>query len=225
MNTGRLAAGALLGLASVAEAAGRLTAGSTLRAGLTAGPVSHAGVSPLTAVLICAFCLAATVPAVLLRPRAAAAAVWFAAVLSVILFDLVTVAGAAALLVIAYRLAGGGQRLLAVALEAPFLAMALVLTASASAGPAPAPGLTATGIETRTLAVLLAAGIPAAALAAMAHRAREESRSHTAARELTEGVLAEHLARGERAQDRPRTARRRRPSHLDDRGPGGNRPG
>jgi signal transduction histidine kinase len=39
-----------------------------------------------------------------------------------------------------------------------------------------------------------------AAVAALTRRAREESRSHSEVRELTEGVLAEHLARGERAR-------------------------
>ncbi len=196
----RLTTGAVLGLASVAEVTARLTTGSTVRAGLAAVPVDHTGVSVPTALLICAFCLAATVPAVLLRPLAAAAAVWLAAVLSFALFDLVTVAGTAALLLVAYRLARGGHRLLAVGLTAPFLAMALALAVSAAAGPRPAPGLGGTGIETRLLAVLLAAGIPVAALAAMVSRAREDGRTQMAARELTEGVLAEHLARGERAR-------------------------
>ncbi|MGI9008698.1 MAG: sensor histidine kinase [Streptosporangiaceae bacterium] len=200
MDARRLTAGAVLGLAAVAEVAARLTSTSTVRAGLAAAPVAHTGVSLPTALLIGAFCLAATIPAVLPRPLAAAAAVWLAAAASVILFDLVTVAGAAALLLVAYRLSWHRRRLLAVALAAPYLAMALVVAVQGRTGPAPAPGLTGTGLETRLLAVLLAAGIPVAALAAMARRASEDSRTHTAARELTEGVLAEHLARGERAR-------------------------
>ena len=202
MDVRRLAAGLVLGLASVAEAAARLTAGTTVRAGLGAGPASHTGPSVPTALLICAFCLASTTPAVVLRPRTAAVAVWIAAVLSIILFDLVTVAGAAALLLVAARLAWGGQRLLAIGLSAPFvaLALALVLTVSAGTGLRPAPGLTAAGTETRLLAVLLAAGIPVAALVAVIRRVSEDSRRQSAARALTEGVLAEHLARGERAR-------------------------
>jgi len=194
-----------LGLASVAELAARLTAGSTVRAGLAAGAASHTGVSVPTALLMCAFCLLATVPAALLRPVPAAVTVCLASVLSLVLFELVTAAGAAALLIVAYRLARGPGRagqVLAVALAVPFLVIAVVLAAA----PRPAPvvgtvsGLAGAGGDTRVLAVLLAAAIPAAALAGMARRAGEESMTHSAVRELTEGVLAEHLARGERAR-------------------------
>ena len=197
---GRLAAGAVLGLASLSEVAARLTATSTVRAGLGVPQVSHQVITLPTALLICAFCLAATVPAVLLRPLPAAASVWLASVLSMILFDVLTVAGVAALLLVTYRLAWAGRRLLAVALAAPFLVMALLLIARAGLAPVAVPGLTGTATETRLLAVLLASAIPVAALAAMVRRAREDSRTQTAVRALTEGVLAEHLARGERAR-------------------------
>ena len=201
MNARQLAAGALLGLLAVAELAARLASGSTVRAGLVAGPVTHTGVSALTALLMCAFCLLATVPAVLLRPAAGTAAVYLAAVLSLVLFELATAAGAAALLIVAYRLARGGSNLLAAALAVPFLGIAVAaVAASWPAELARAHGLTIAGTETRVLAVLLAALIPVAALAGMARRAREESRTHSAVRELTAGVLAEHLARGERAR-------------------------
>ena len=72
---GEVALGAVLGLASVAELAARLTAGSTVRAGLAAGAAAHTGVSVPTALLMCAFCLLATVPAPLLRPVPAAVTV------------------------------------------------------------------------------------------------------------------------------------------------------
>jgi signal transduction histidine kinase len=203
---GQAALGAVLGLASVAELAARLAAGSTVRAGLGAASATHTGVSVPTALLMCAFCLLATVPAVLPRPVPAAATVWVAGVLSLILFGLVTAAGAAALLVIAYRLArgapGGAARVLAVALAVPFLVIAVALAAA----PRPTPvvgtvsGLAGSSGDTRVLAVLLASAIPVAALAGMARRAREESRTVLAVRELTEDVLAEHLARGERAR-------------------------
>jgi len=203
---GEVALGAVLGLASVAELAARLTAGSTVRAGLAAGQATHTGVNVPTALLMCAFCLLATVPAVLPRPVPAAVTVCVASVLSLVLFELVTAAGAVALLVVAYRLArgtsGGAARVLAVALAVPFLVIAVALAAS----PRPAPvvgtvsGLAGGGGDTRVLAVLLASAIPVAALAGMTRRAREESRTHSAVRELTEGVLAEHLARGERAR-------------------------
>jgi signal transduction histidine kinase len=151
---------------------------------------------------MCAFCLLATVPAGLLRPVPAAVTVYLAAALSLALFELVTIAGAAALLVAAYRLARAGSLALAVALGAPFLGLALVLagTASGSLRIPAASGLAAAATETRVLAVLLASAIPLATVAAMARGAREQSQSHSAAREVTEGMLADHLARGERAR-------------------------
>jgi signal transduction histidine kinase len=202
---GQVAFGAVLGLASVAELLARLNTGSTVRAGLAASSAAHTGVSVPTALWMCAFCLLATVPAGLLRPVPAAVTVCVASVLSLVLFELVTAAGGAALLVVAYRLAsgsGGAARVLAVALAVPFVVIAVALAAA----PRPAPvvgtvsGLAGAGGDTRVLAVLLASAIPAAALAGMTRRAREESRVHSAVRELTEGVLAEHLARGERAR-------------------------
>jgi signal transduction histidine kinase len=196
-----LALGALLGLLAVAELAARLSASSTVRAGLAA-PVGHAGVTVPTALLMCAFCLLATVPAGLLRPVPAAVTVYLAAALSLALFELVTIAGAAALLVAAYRLARAGSLALAVVLGAPFLGLALVLagTASGSVRMPAVSGLAAAATETRVLAVLLASAIPLATVAAMARGAREQSESHSAAREETEGMLADHLARGERAR-------------------------
>ena len=196
-----LALGALLGLLAVAELAARLSASSTVRAGLAA-PVGHAGVTVPTALLMCGFCLLATVPAGLLRPVPAAVTVYLAAALSLALFELVTIAGAAALLVAAYRLARAGSLALAVVLGAPFLGLALVLagTASGSVRMPAVSGLAAAATETRVLAVLLASAIPLATVAAMARGAREQSQSHSAAREETEGMVADHLARGERAR-------------------------
>src|SRR6266581_817470 len=124
---GPVALGTVLGLLSVTELAIRLTSKSTVHAGLAAGPPAHAGVTLPTALLMCAFCLLATVPAGWLRPLPAALAVYAAALVSLVLFELVTIAGAAALLVTAYRLARSGSVVLAVALAAPFLGLALVL--------------------------------------------------------------------------------------------------
>jgi signal transduction histidine kinase len=198
-----LALGALLGLLAVAELAARLSASSTVRAGLAA-PVGHAGVTVPTALLMCGFCLLATVPAGLLRPVPAAVTVYLAAALSLTLFELVTIAGAAALLVAAYRLARAGSLALAVVLGVPFLGLAVVLASTASgrtmAVAGGTSGLAVTATETRVLAVLLASAIPLATVAAMARGAREQSQSHSAAREVTEGMLADHLARGERAR-------------------------
>ncbi len=206
----------VLGLAALAELAARLVAGSTVRAGLLAGSTVHSGlaagsatrtgVSVSTALLMCAFCLLATVPAGLLRPVTATVTVCLASVLSLVLFGLVTGAGAAALLIVAYRLAHsaphGAARVAAVALAVPFLAIAVALAAV----PRPAlvvgtvSGLAGWAGDTRVLAVLLASAIPVAALAGMAQRAREDSRTHGAVRELMGQQWAEHLARGERAR-------------------------
>ena len=202
---GPAALGAVLGLLSVTELAIRLTAKSTVHAELASGPPVHAGISLPTALLMGAFCLLATVPAGWLRPLPAALAVYVAALVSLVLFELVTIAGAAALLVTAYRLARSGLVVLAVTLAAPFLGLALIL-----AGPDPRPGavpiaratsiLWAASADTRVLTVLLAAAIPIAAVAALVRGAREQTETHSATRELTEGMLADHLARGERAR-------------------------
>ena len=201
MDAGRLAVSAVLGMAAVGELAARLVAGTTVRAGLAATQVTHTGVSLPVALLMCACCLLATLPATLLRPLPSTLTVCTAAVLSLVLFGLVTVAGAAALLLVAYRLAFGGLRLPAIALTVPFLGLALAVAAfRMTTGVASAHGLSAAGAETRVLAVLLASAIPVAALTGMVRRADEERRSLSAVNELTEGVLAEYLARGERAR-------------------------
>jgi signal transduction histidine kinase len=101
---------------------------------------------------------------------------------------------------VAYRIARGGSRVLSVALAVPFLGIALGDATSGEVARASASVLAGGSAETRILAVALASTIPVAALAALARRAREESRSHSEVRELTEGVLAEHMARGERAR-------------------------
>jgi signal transduction histidine kinase len=201
MDVRGLALGAVLGLLAIVELAARLAAGLTVRAGVGVAPVTtQVGVSASAALLMCALCLMATVPAAVFRPLPAAAAVFAATVLSMVLFDLMTAAGAVALLVVAYRLGRGGSRVFALALAAPFVGIALAAAVSGAAGVAPAAGLAVARGETRVLAVLLASLIPVAALTGMALRAREENRTHRAVRELTEGVLAEHFARGERAR-------------------------
>jgi signal transduction histidine kinase len=194
---------AVLGLLAVTELAARLTSGATMHAGAADGPVRHIGTSLLTALLMAAFCLLATVPAGLRRPVPAAAAVWLAAMVSLVLFELVTVAGAAALVMASYRLARAGSRVLALVLAVPFLGLAVAVAVAVSRPvlpPGSVSGLAVAGIETRTLAVLLASAIPVAVVAAIARGAREVDRSHSATRELAEGMLADHLARGERAR-------------------------
>ena len=97
-----------------------------------------------------------------------------------------------------------GRRGSLVALGA-VLGLALVLAGTGSGGrtlaiAGAASGLAAAATETRVLAVLLASAIPLATVAALVRGAREQSRTHSAAREVTEGMLADHLARGERAR-------------------------
>jgi signal transduction histidine kinase len=102
-----------------------------------------------------------------------------------------------------YRLARAGSRVLALVLAVPFLGLAVAVAVAVSRPvlpPGSASGLAVAGIETRTLAVLLASAIPVAVVAAIARGAREVDRSHSATRELAEGMLADHLARGERAR-------------------------
>src|SRR5215467_2281868 len=158
MDIRRLAVSAALGLLSLVELAARLSGGSSGRAA-PAGPVTHAGVSPSVALLMCALCLLATVPAMLPRPFAAAMAVGIGAVLSLIFFELLTAAGAVALVLVAYRLAGAGSKMLAVALAAPFLGLAVGHAASVVVA-TPVPGLAGASAETQALAVALASAIP-----------------------------------------------------------------
>ena len=202
---GPAALGAVLGLLSVTELAIRLTAKSTVHAELAAGPPAHAGINLPTALLMGAFCLLATVPAGWLRPLPAALAVYAGGpgVARPVRAGDDRGGGRAA----GDRVPAGAQRavVLAVALAAPFLGLALVL-----AGPDPRPDavpiaratsiLWAASADTRVLTVLLAAAIPIAAVAALVRGAREQTETHSATRELTEGMLADHLARGERAR-------------------------
>ena len=118
-------------------------------------------------------------------PAAAAVAVSAACVLSLSAFHALTVAGLIAELAALYRLGRSGSQLLAAGLVLPFLVLAL-------AGP--------TGLEARTLTVLLAALGPAAAMAGLARRARSEAVVHSATRQVIAGDLLEHTVRGERAR-------------------------
>jgi signal transduction histidine kinase len=118
-------------------------------------------------------------------PAAAGVTACPACLLSLMAFQVVTVAGLLAQLVTLYRLGRGGRQFLAAAIALPFLVLALI-------GPQQA--------GTRALSVLLAAVGPAAAWAGASQRARTEAARHTAARELIAGSLLEHTARGERAR-------------------------
>ena len=192
--SGQAALGAVLGLVAVAEMGARVSAGSTVRAHLASVAVTHTGVTVTSALVMAALCLLATVPAGVLRPVLAAVTTGVAATLLLTLFGLVTIAGAAALVLAGYRVARSGRWAVAVTLAVPFLVVALAGLGADTSGLAGALG------ETRALAVLLTVGMPVAALIATARRAHEESRTVMAVREMTEDVLAAHLARGERAR-------------------------
>jgi signal transduction histidine kinase len=178
-----LAGAALLGVAAVTEAL-------TRAAGTSAGGSSL--VLSLLAVAILA--LATTLPLGFFwaQPAAAAIAVSAASLLSLGVFQVLTVAGLLGQLTVLYRLGRhgpqqAGARLLAAGLAAPFLVLALA---------APDSG----GSEEEILTVLLASLAPAAALAGIAAAARSEALVHSAARQAIAGTLMDHTARGERAR-------------------------
>jgi signal transduction histidine kinase len=145
-------------------------------------------------VVLGVLCLLTTVSTGLSRPAAAGLVGTVASVLSLEVFDVLTVAGLAAQLLAAYRLGrsesllsrspgGRGPRILALAMAVPYLVLALV---------APGQG------EARVLIVLLAALTPVAALAGVARR--REAEVAGAAEQAIAGSLFEHMARGERAR-------------------------
>jgi signal transduction histidine kinase len=196
--------GALLGLFAVFETLARFTGGSTsarftdaavnsplVTPGVSA-PLTSSGASARFLLVLCLLALATTLPLALLRPAAAAMVVSAASVLSLAVFDTLTVAGLGTQLIVLYRLGQHGARrngaqLLATGLAVPFLVLALA-------------GRSRTGSEAGVLAVLLAALAPAAAWAGIARRARREALAHSAVREVIAGTLLEHTARGERAR-------------------------
>jgi signal transduction histidine kinase len=200
------AAGALLGLLALAElmarlaldpgSIGSLTATGQVARATIAGVGTHvahtasAGVSPQSALALGLLCLSTTLPLAFLRPAAAAVAVCAASVLSLTLFQTLTVAGLGAVLIALYRLGRsdskrGGSQLLAAVLAMSFLVLALA-----------APR----GSRGWVLTVLLASLAPVAAWAAVAWRARSDALTHSAARQVIAGDLLEHTARGERAR-------------------------
>jgi signal transduction histidine kinase len=136
--------------------------------------------------------LATTLPVALAAEEPAAIAAVSAAVVSVALFHTLTIAALVAQLTVLYRFAyRTGQRwpgqAVAVALPFAFLVLALVR---------PVPVTSEAGV----LVLLLAALAPAAALAGIARRARNEALRHDAERQAAAGDLLEHVARGERAR-------------------------
>ena len=129
--------------------------------------------------------LATTVPLILFRSTAAVLAISAASVLSLVPFHSLTIGGALAELVAAYRLGRGDVRLYAALVFVPFLVLAF---ADSSHG------------EDRILTLLLAALMPAAAWAGAAMQSRSTARAHNVAQEIIADTSFEHAARGERAR-------------------------
>ena len=138
------------------------------------------------ALLLGLLALGTTLPRALPRPAPAAVAATAAAVLSLMPFHSLTLAGAVAQPLALYRLGRSGAPLLATVLAAPYPVLAL-LQSSAST-------------ESGVLTVLLAALAPAAGWAGAAVAARAEAEASSAATRLAAGTLLEHSARGERAR-------------------------
>jgi len=181
----------LLGLAAVIEALARAAVAAYAT---PATATQNQGAQFLGwGLLYCVLGLATTLPLTFLRPAPAAVTLTAASLLSLGLFHFLTVAGATAELIAAYRSGRGGTRrgdgaqYVALGLTVPFLALAL------AAG-------TAAGTETWALTVVLAALVPAAAWAGVARRSRAEALLHTAATQAIADTLVEHTARGERAR-------------------------
>jgi signal transduction histidine kinase len=176
-------AAALLGVLAAAEALGRAvnTHASAPSGGISGGDWQFA------VVVLVLLSLATTLPLGLLwaQPAAAAVAISAASLLSLGLFQMLTVAGLVAQLTVMYRLGRCGSQLLAAGLAATFLVLAIA---------------DAAGGENRILTVLLAALAPAAAWAGFARRAHTESVAHRAARQVITDTLLQHTARGERAR-------------------------
>ena len=133
-----------------------------------AGPAAvHAGVNLPTALLVGAFCLLATVPAGWIRRSRGRRCTWRPCVARPV--RAVTIAGAAALLVTAYRLARSG-RWSWPSPGAPFLGLALVRRVRTQPGAAIARATSSCGPRRRHPGAggALAAPIPIAAVAALA---------------------------------------------------------
>ncbi len=148
--------------------------------------VRHPGISvPGLIFLLCLVGLATTLPLALPGPTVAAMAVTVAGVLSLTIFNTLTLPGCVAQLIAAYLLGRRGRPIVAAVAVVPYLL--IVLTAAGNN-------------EIRIIGVLLAAGVPAVALLAITRRMRHENIENRAAQQAMAGTLLEHTARGERAR-------------------------
>ena len=145
---------------------------------------SGAGVFGLV-VLLCGMGLATTLPLALPRPTVAAVAIIAAGGVSLGIFGILTVAGAAAQPLAAYRLGRRGRPAVAVGAGVPYLAVALTLPAT---------------VEVQVVAVVLAGLVPALAMAGMASRMGREDAERRAAQRTAVGTLVAHTAQVERAR-------------------------
>ena len=136
------------------------------------------------------------------QPAAAAIAICAANLVSLAVFQLLTIGGLIAQVIVLYRLGRRGPQLLAAILTVPFLVLALI----SPLGPAPGPahrlavGLSATSSGQAALAILAASLGPLAACAGAAVRSRSMAVQQTATSEAFVGTLLENTARGERAR-------------------------
>jgi signal transduction histidine kinase len=128
--------------------------------------------------------LATTLPLVIPRPTMAAGTITAASVLSLSVVRTLTVAGAIAQVIAAYRLGRRGAAPLATALAVPYILLALIEPT----------------LYVRFVAILLAASAPTAALAGVVKRMSAEAAETEAAQRALAGTLLERTALGERAR-------------------------
>jgi signal transduction histidine kinase len=135
--------------------------------------------------------LAGTLPLGLLRssPPGAALAISAANVLSLSLFQTLTVAALVAQIIVLYVLGRSGAPYLAAAVSAPFFVLALVAAAGADGG-----------LETRILTLLSALCGALVAWAGSVQLARHETRAQIAAQQAIAGTMLENVTRSERAR-------------------------
>jgi signal transduction histidine kinase len=135
--------------------------------------------------------LAGTLPLGLLRnsPPGAALAISSANVLSLCLFQTLTVAALIAQVIALYVLGRSGAPFLAAALSGPFFVLALVAAAGADGGR-----------ETGILTLLSASCGALAAWGGSVRLARDEARAHIAVQQAIAGTVLENVTRGERAR-------------------------
>jgi len=188
-GTRRLAAAAYAPAALAAVLAVLAAAQATSLAGArdVSQPGFDSGNLQLSLVLLS---LIATLSLTLVRnyPVPATVIVAAANTLSLLALHALTVAGAAAQLLLLYVLGRAGQQLLAACLSVPFILIAL---------PGPVHG--SAGLSWATTVALASAG-PLAAWAGAARRARQAAAEHSQTQAGIAGTLLEHTARGERVR-------------------------